>query len=82
MSIQEKVTGRLKQAAGDLTGDEQLHRKGVDEERKAEAKQELRDAQRRVEQKRAEIDQLEHRASTAAAPQPNTDNYSPADRSP
>ena len=57
MSTQEKATGRVKQAAGDSAGDERLRREGVEEERKADARRELHDAQRRAEQKRAEIDQ-------------------------
>lgn len=60
MSIQDKVSGRLKQAAGDLTGDEGLHRQGVREERKAEAKRELREAEQRAERLREEIARLEY----------------------
>src|SRR5437868_6743191 len=41
MGITEKITGRVKQAAGDLLGDEGIRRQGVDEERKADAKEEL-----------------------------------------
>lgn len=81
MSTQDKVTGRLKQAAGDLAGDEKLHREGVDDELKADAKRELRDAQRRVEQKRAEIQQLEHGANPPATPQQSADEDRPAGES-
>ena len=60
MSIQDKVSGRLKQAAGDLAGDKNLHGEGVREERKAEAKRELREAEQRVEHLRDEIARLEY----------------------
>jgi uncharacterized protein YjbJ (UPF0337 family) len=42
MSITDKLTGRLKQAAGDLLGDRSLHREGREEERKGKVKDELR----------------------------------------
>jgi uncharacterized protein YjbJ (UPF0337 family) len=45
MGLKDKLTGRLKQAAGDLKGDEALRRQGADEERKAEAQEELDAAQ-------------------------------------
>jgi uncharacterized protein YjbJ (UPF0337 family) len=60
MSIQSKVTGRLKQAAGDLAGDEKLRREGVREERKADAKRELSEAEEAAERKRAEVARLEY----------------------
>ena len=40
----DKVTGRAKQAAGALTGDEETRREGEREERKGEAKEALNDA--------------------------------------
>ena len=45
MGLKDKVTGRLKQAAGDLKGDAALRRQGGDEERKAETQEELDAAQ-------------------------------------
>ena len=45
MSIIDKITGRTKKAAGDLTGDSGLRRQGAREERKGEAKDELDNAQ-------------------------------------
>ena len=36
--LTDKVTGRAKQAAGDITGDEETRREGVRDERKGEAK--------------------------------------------
>ena len=41
MGITDKVTGRIKKAAGDLTDDASLRREGSREERKGEAKEEL-----------------------------------------
>ena len=41
MGTTDKATGRLKKAAGDLTGSDSLRREGRDEERKGEAKEEL-----------------------------------------
>jgi uncharacterized protein YjbJ (UPF0337 family) len=66
MGIQDKVSGRLKQAAGDLTGNEELRGDGVREERKGEAKRELRDAQEQAERKRDEVAQLEHETDPQA----------------
>ena len=55
MGITDKITGRVKQAAGDLLGDEGIRREGVDEERKA-------DAQRAAADERAEeVERLERR---------------------
>lgn len=59
MSIFDKLTGRLKQAAGDLADDPVLKREGRTEERKGEAKEDLARAQDRVEDKAAEVADLE-----------------------
>jgi uncharacterized protein YjbJ (UPF0337 family) len=59
MSI-DKITGRFKQAAGDLSGDEELRREGLRDERKGEAKQELRQQQARADRKADEVRSLEH----------------------
>jgi uncharacterized protein YjbJ (UPF0337 family) len=61
MGIIDKITGRTKKAAGDLTGDPSLRREGRQEERKGEAKEELRDAEERVEDKAAEVAERERR---------------------
>jgi uncharacterized protein YjbJ (UPF0337 family) len=66
VGITDKVTGRVKQAAGDLLGDESLHRRGKNEERKAEAREELAREQERVERKAAEVEELERLTSPAA----------------
>ena len=49
MSLTDKVTGRAKQAAGDLAGDNSLRREGRQEERKGEAKDELARDQERAD---------------------------------
>lgn len=59
MSIIDKITGRTKQAAGDLLGDESTRREGVKEERKGEAKEELAETQNKAEAKAAEVSDLE-----------------------
>ena len=48
MSILDKITGRTKKAAGDLSGDAALRRQGAREERKGEAKEQLDNAQDKV----------------------------------
>jgi len=40
MGIMDKITGRAKQAAGDITGSASTKRQGRDEERKGDAKAE------------------------------------------
>ncbi len=58
MSTIDKVTGRIKQAAGDLAGDSSLSREGRREERKGEAKEELSLDKPRVEDKAQEVAEL------------------------
>ena len=41
MGLTDKVSGKVKQAAGDITGDKSLHREGRQEERKGDANDEL-----------------------------------------
>ena len=61
MSILDKITGRAKKAAGDIADDPGLRREGRQEERKGEAKDELGHAQERVEDKAAEVSDLERK---------------------
>jgi uncharacterized protein YjbJ (UPF0337 family) len=61
MSIIDKITGRAKKAAGDLTGDASIRREGRREERKGEEKEKLADAQDRVEEKAADVADLERK---------------------
>ncbi len=44
MSIKDKLTGKAKQAAGDLADEPSLRREGRDEERKGKQKEELKHA--------------------------------------
>ena len=61
MSIIDKITGRAKQAAGDVLGDEKTRRQGVREERKGEAKDEAEAAERKASVKRQEAADLERK---------------------
>jgi uncharacterized protein YjbJ (UPF0337 family) len=61
MSIVDKVTGRVKKAAGDLADDGSLKRQGAREERKGEAKDQLDKAQDKVERKAEEVANLERK---------------------
>jgi uncharacterized protein YjbJ (UPF0337 family) len=61
MSIKDKITGRVKKAAGDLADDPSLRREGAREERKGEAKDELERAQDKAAAKANEVADLERR---------------------
>jgi uncharacterized protein YjbJ (UPF0337 family) len=61
MGILDKITGRAKKAAGDVTGDSKLRNQGRREERKGEEKEKLAEAQDRVEEKSAEVSDLERK---------------------
>ena len=61
MSLIDKLTGRTKKAAGDLTGDGSLRREGRAEEKKGEAKEDLNEAQDHVEDKAEEVSDLERK---------------------
>jgi uncharacterized protein YjbJ (UPF0337 family) len=61
MSLTDKVTGRVKKAAGDLADDASLRREGRDEERKGEAKEDLAKAQDKADRKADEVADLERR---------------------
>lgn len=63
MDITDKVTGRVKKAAGDLTDDASLRREGSQEERKGEAKEELAREQERADAKAEEVANLERKTS-------------------
>jgi uncharacterized protein YjbJ (UPF0337 family) len=55
MGLWDRVSGRLKKAAGDLTGDKGLQREGAREERKADAKEDLQRAHENVEEQAARV---------------------------
>jgi uncharacterized protein YjbJ (UPF0337 family) len=63
MSITDKITGRVKKAAGDLADDAELRREGRQEERKGEAKEELAEAHERTDAKAEEVANLERKTS-------------------
>ncbi len=63
MGLADKVTGRAKKAAGDLTGDKSLHREGKQEERKGEAKDELAGARDKADAKADEVADLERKTN-------------------
>jgi uncharacterized protein YjbJ (UPF0337 family) len=61
VSILDKITGRAKKAAGDITGDSSMRAAGRREERKGEEKEKLAEAQERVEEKAQDVADLERR---------------------
>jgi uncharacterized protein YjbJ (UPF0337 family) len=61
MGILDKLTGRAKQAAGDLADDSSLRRQGKREERKGEKKDELSHHQEKTEEKAEEVADLERK---------------------
>ncbi len=61
MGITDKITGRIKQAAGDLAGSDALRRQGKQEERKGEAKDELARTQEKADAKADEVANLERK---------------------
>jgi uncharacterized protein YjbJ (UPF0337 family) len=61
MRILDKITGRAKQAAGDLADDASLRRQGKREERKGKKKEELDRAQEQAEERAEEVADLERK---------------------
>jgi uncharacterized protein YjbJ (UPF0337 family) len=61
MGILDKITGKAKQAAGDLTDDASLRRQGKREERKGEKRDELNRAQEKADKKAEEVADLERK---------------------
>jgi uncharacterized protein YjbJ (UPF0337 family)/uncharacterized membrane protein (UPF0127 family) len=61
MSLIDKLSGRAKKAAGDISGDRSLRRQGSREERKGEAKEKLDRAEEAVEDKAQEVSDLERK---------------------
>lgn len=55
MGIRDRVSGRLKKAAGDLSGDDGLRRQGAREEAKADAREDLERAHEQVEEQAARV---------------------------
>lgn len=73
MGIQDKITGRIKQAAGDLAGDEKLREEGLTEERKGDAKEEAVKADLRAEKERERADELRREAARLERGAPRRD---------
>jgi uncharacterized protein YjbJ (UPF0337 family) len=61
MGLTDKITGRVKKAAGDLADDASLRREGRNEERKGEAKDELARSREHADRKADEVADLERR---------------------
>jgi uncharacterized protein YjbJ (UPF0337 family) len=61
MSILDKIRGRGKKAAGDITGDPSMRSQGRREERKGEEKEKLSEAQDRAAEKAQDVADLERR---------------------
>jgi uncharacterized protein YjbJ (UPF0337 family) len=61
MSLTDKISGRLKKAAGDLTDNASLRQSGRREERKGEAQDELAEAHEKADRKAEEVADLERK---------------------
>jgi uncharacterized protein YjbJ (UPF0337 family) len=61
MGLTDKITGRVKKAAGDLADDPSLRRQGRREERKGEAKEERDRAHEEADRKAEEVADLERK---------------------
>ena len=57
MGIEDKVSGRVKQAAGGLTGSEALRRDGLEDERRGEAREEAARQQEAADQQQQRADE-------------------------
>ena len=62
-SFIDKLTGKAKQVAGDVTGDESTRNEGKLEEAKGEKKDQLANAEERADEKAAEVADLERKTS-------------------
>lgn len=61
MSILDKITGKAKQAAGDVSDDPSLRRQGKKEEAKGEAKERLDSAEERADEEAGRVADLERK---------------------
>jgi uncharacterized protein YjbJ (UPF0337 family) len=61
MSLTDKISGRVKKAAGDLADDASLRHEGRQEERKGKAKDELAEAHDKADRKAEEVANLERK---------------------
>jgi uncharacterized protein YjbJ (UPF0337 family) len=62
MGLMDRITGRAKKAAGDLSGDQGLRRQGAREEAKADAKEDLQRAHDQVEEQAVRVRETEEDA--------------------
>jgi len=61
MGFMDKITGRVKKTAGEMTDDKKVQREGALQERKGEAKDELDSADEQAQRKAEEVADLERR---------------------
>ncbi len=61
MGIGDEITGKAKQAAGDVTDSAGLRQEGKQEQQKGEAKEDLAEEQERTEEKADEVADLERK---------------------
>jgi uncharacterized protein YjbJ (UPF0337 family) len=61
MGIMDKITGRAKKAAGDVTDDATLRRQGQKEEQKGDAKERQAQAEEKAQSEKEHADDLERR---------------------
>lgn len=61
MSMIDKITGKAKQAAGDVTDDPSLRREGKNEQSKGEAKEKQVDAEKRADEEAERVEDLERK---------------------
>lgn len=61
MSLKDKITGRAKKAAGDVTDDASMRRQGRQEERKGEAREQRDRDIERAQEKDREVADLERK---------------------
>ena len=61
MGLKDKITGRAKKAAGDITDDASLRRQGSQEERKGEAREQRDRDIERAQEKDREVADLERK---------------------
>ncbi len=72
MSTKDKLTGRLKKAAGDLLGDRSMRRQGVRDERRAEAKDDLARKEEELEEQEARVSDLDRESGRGRTGEPPT----------
>ena len=61
MGLTDKILGRVKKTAGEVTDDEKVRRDGALQERKGEAKEELAQEDEEARRKAEEVADLERR---------------------